>query len=44
VTVERVNAFARERLMPANRASLLYVPRESVKTPAQDELAMAESP
>src|ERR1035437_1169116 len=44
LTMERVNTFARERLMPANRASLLYVPRESVKTPAQDELAMAEFP
>jgi zinc protease len=29
VTPERVNAFARERLGPENRASLLYVPRDS---------------
>jgi zinc protease len=27
VTAERVNAFARERLGPNNRASLLYIPR-----------------
>jgi predicted Zn-dependent peptidase len=30
VTVERVNAFARERLVADNRASLLFVPREAV--------------
>jgi zinc protease len=28
VTAEQVSAFARQRLVPANRASLLYVPRE----------------
>ena len=44
VTVEQVNAFARERLIPANRASLLYVPRVPVETSAEDEQAMAEAP
>jgi len=29
VTAERVNAFARERLGPDNRATLLYVPRDN---------------
>lgn len=43
VTVERVNAFTRTRLVPANRASLLYVPRAPVETPARDELTMAEA-
>jgi predicted Zn-dependent peptidase len=42
VTVERVNAFVRTRLVPANRASLLYLPREPVEASAQDGLAMAE--
>jgi zinc protease len=44
VTVEQVNAFARERLVPANRASLLYVPREPIDTPARNEMAVAEAP
>ncbi|MDB4898903.1 MAG: peptidase domain protein [Gemmatimonadetes bacterium] len=48
VTVERVNAFIRERLVPENRATLLYVPRESAAeadlAPPQDDLAMAEAP
>jgi predicted Zn-dependent peptidase len=44
VTVERVNAFARERLVPENRASLIYVPREADVEPAQGDLAMAEVP
>ena len=44
VTVERVNAFARERLVPANRASLLYVPRAPVKSPSREELALVEAP
>ena len=29
VTVEQVNAFARERLGAENRAGLLYVPRDT---------------
>jgi len=48
VTVERVNAFARERLTPENRATLLYVPRDEAAAadtaPQQDDLAMAEAP
>lgn len=44
VTVERVNVFAREHLGAANRACLLYVPRERVDTATQDELTMAEAP
>ena len=28
VTAEKVNAFARERLVPENRATLIYVPRQ----------------
>jgi predicted Zn-dependent peptidase len=41
VTVEQVNAFARERLVPSNRASLLYVPRESADVSPASELAEA---
>jgi len=44
VTAEQVNAFVRERLVPENRASLLYVPRESETAPASSDLAMAETP
>lgn len=44
VTVERVNAFVRERLVRENRASLLYVPREANVEPTQSDLAMAEAP
>ena len=44
VTVERVNAFARDHLGAANRASLLYIPRGRVDTAAQDDIAMAEVP
>jgi zinc protease len=44
VTVDQVNAFARERLGTDNRASLLYVPRESAASPEQSGLAMAETP
>jgi predicted Zn-dependent peptidase len=48
VTVERVNAFAREYLVPENRATLLYVPRENAAAadtaPPQSDLAMAEAP
>jgi predicted Zn-dependent peptidase len=44
VTVEQVNAFARERLGRDNRASLLYVPREADVEPTQSDLAMAEVP
>jgi predicted Zn-dependent peptidase len=41
VTTEQVNAFARERLGPDNRASLLYVPRET--TPAAPARELAEA-
>jgi predicted Zn-dependent peptidase len=44
VTVQQVNAFVRERLVPENRASLLYVPREADAEPTQSDLAMAEVP
>ena len=44
VTAERVNAFVRERLVSDNRASLIYVPRDSDVEPAQSDLAMAETP
>ena len=44
VTAEQVNVFVRERLVPENRASLLYVPRDSDVAPAQGDLAMAETP
>ena len=44
VTPEQVNAFVRERLVPENRASLLYVPRDSDVAPASSDLAMAETP
>ena len=48
VTVAQVNAFARERLVHDNRASLLYVPRgdavEADAAPPQSDLAMAEAP
>jgi zinc protease len=48
VTVERVNAFVRERLVRENRATLLYVPRGAAaaadSAPRQDDLAMAEAP
>jgi zinc protease len=44
VTVEQVSAFIRERLVPENRASLLYVPREAEAEPTQTDLAMAEVP
>ncbi|HET9798791.1 MAG TPA: pitrilysin family protein [Gemmatimonadaceae bacterium] len=43
VTVEQVNAFARERLGRNNRASLLYVSRETTPTPAARELAEASA-
>jgi zinc protease len=41
VTAERVNAFARARLGADDRASLLYVPRETVDASASQELAEA---
>jgi predicted Zn-dependent peptidase len=41
VTVEQVNAFARARLGPENRASLLYVPREAAPATTARELAEA---
>ncbi|CAN5517429.1 pitrilysin family protein [soil metagenome] len=44
VTKERVNAFVRERLVTSNRASLIYVPRETAEVDAPDEVAMAEAP
>ncbi len=44
VTAEQVNAFARERLVRENRASLLYVPRAAEVESAQHDLAMAEAP
>ncbi|HET7188022.1 MAG TPA: pitrilysin family protein [Gemmatimonadaceae bacterium] len=44
VTVEQVNAFARERLGRDNRASLLFVPRAADVEPTQSDLAMAETP
>ena len=44
VTEERVNAYIRTHLVSENRASLLYVPREPVYVPIQDDLAMAEAP
>ncbi len=44
VTVDAVNAFARARLGRANRASLIYVPRETADAPAQDDMVMAEAP
>jgi predicted Zn-dependent peptidase len=39
VTPEGVNAFARARLGEDNRASLLYVPRDTVTVPTTRELA-----
>ena len=44
VTAEQVNTFARSRLVGANRASLLYVPRDADVEPARSDLAMAEVP
>jgi zinc protease len=48
VTVERVDAFVRQRLVHENRASLLYVPRElaasAERAPDKNDLAMAEAP
>ena len=41
VTVEQVNAFAHSRLSANNRASLLYLPRETMQAPAARELAEA---
>jgi predicted Zn-dependent peptidase len=41
VTPERVNAFARTRLGADNRASLLYVPRDTASASADRELAEA---
>ena len=44
VTAERVNAFAKKRLVPENRASLIYVPREGDEATTSSDLAMAEAP
>jgi len=41
VTAERVTAFARERLGPDNRASLLYIPKQGAETPDATELVAA---
>jgi len=41
VTAERVNTFARERLGPDNRASLLYIPRQSTEALDVKELIAA---
>jgi zinc protease len=41
VTVSQVNAFARERLGPDNRASLLYVPRAANGAPVPGSAAAA---
>jgi zinc protease len=41
VTAERVTAFARARLGPDNRASLLYVPKQSTEQEPTTELAEA---
>ena len=43
VTVERVNAFAHERLAADNRASLLYVPRDTEPGTVTRELAEASA-
>ncbi len=43
VTVEQVNAFARERLGADNRASLVFVPREPADVRADSELVMAQT-
>jgi predicted Zn-dependent peptidase len=44
VTADQVNAFARERLVADNRASLIFVPREGSEAEASSDLAMAEAP
>ncbi len=44
VTAAHVNAFIATHLVSENRASLLYIPRESAEVPMQDDLAMAEAP
>ena len=44
VTPAAVNAFVRERLVAANRASLIYVPREPVTANVESDVAMAEAP
>jgi predicted Zn-dependent peptidase len=38
VTVDAVNAFARERLGPDNRASLLYVPRSDANAQSEESV------
>jgi zinc protease len=44
VKAQHVNAFVQARLGPDNRASLIYVPRETSAQPEQGDLAMAEAP
>lgn len=40
VSIADVNAFIAERLVPANRASLLYVPRSAQEAPPSGELVL----
>jgi zinc protease len=44
VTADQVSDFARTRLARENRASLIYVPRETAGAPPLADLAMAEVP
>ena len=44
VTVDAVNQFARTRLVRANRATLVYVPREAATLQLDSDLAMAGAP
>jgi len=44
VTPEQVNVLVRERLVPENRAALLYVPRDNDMANAQSDLVLAETP
>ncbi|HEX5581905.1 MAG TPA: insulinase family protein, partial [Gemmatimonadaceae bacterium] len=43
VTAEQVSAFARERLGPENRASLLYVPKDAGGVTSEEERVTRES-
>ena len=44
VTKDRVNQFVRDRMGTSHRASLIFVPRYTAATVAQDEVSMAEAP
>jgi zinc protease len=44
VTKDRVNRFVRAHLGMANRASLIFVPKDAAESAAEDEVAMAETP